>query len=136
MRHRRQDRPGPDRPGRPLDRDAGPSSAELARLSSGDIDGVAHDLGVSQADLRDVLPRGTDNTKLMEAMLRAHGLDTDQVAHLSPTVVRDLELTCTRCGAAKRCGRELAAGTANDHCHEFCGNADTFDALLDHRREA
>ncbi len=112
------------------------ASAELARLSRGDIDGIARDLGVSAADLRDIMPHGADNTGLMEAMMRARGLDAEHVAQLPPTVLRDLELTCTRCGAAKRCGRELAAGSANEHCHEFCGNADTFDALLEARRKA
>lgn len=111
------------------------ASAELARLSHGDIDGMARDLGVSQSDLRDVLPRGTDNTKLMEAMMRARGLDVDRVAHLAGAAMRDLELTCTRCGAATRCRRELAAGTADADCHEFCGNADTFDALRDDCRK-
>ena len=107
------------------------ASAEMARLAGGDIGGMARDLGVSEADLRDVLPRGADNTKLMEAMMRARGLDPEQTAHLSAAVMRDLELTCTRCGAVTRCRRELAAGTADAHCHEFCGNADTLDALLE-----
>ncbi len=107
------------------------ASAEMARLARGDIGGMARDLGVSEADLRGVLPLGADNTKLMAAMMRARGLDAEQAAQLSAAVMRDLELTCTRCGAVARCRRELAAGTAEAHCHEFCGNADTFDALLE-----
>ncbi len=109
------------------------ANAEMARLSRGDFAGMANDLGVTEADLREVLPRGADNTRLMDAMMRARGLDPAQAAHLSAAVMRDLELTCTRCGAVTRCRRELAAGTAAAQCHEFCGNADTFDALLEDR---
>ena len=107
------------------------ASAELALLSRGDISRMAHDIGVTEADLRDVLPRGADNTVLMEAMMRARGLDPAEVAHLSGTVMRDLELTCTHCGAVRRCRREIAAGTAAEHCDEFCGNAYTLDVLLE-----
>jgi hypothetical protein len=107
------------------------ASAEMALLSRGDISGMAHDIGVTEADLLDVLPRGVDNTALMEAMIRAHGLDPTDAAHLSAAVMRDLEITCTRCGAVTRCRRELAADTAAARCHQFCGNADTFDALLE-----
>ena len=111
------------------------ATAEMALLSRGDISGMAHDLGVTESDLREVLPWGADNTRLMEAMMRARGLDPAQIAHLSAAVMRDLELTCTRCGEVTRCRRELAAGTAAAHCEEFCGNADTLEALLaDHAK--
>jgi hypothetical protein len=102
---------------------------ELACLSNGDIAGMAHDLGLAETDLRTLLPRAADNTLLMEAMMHARGLDAADVARLAG-VMRDIELTCTRCGAVTRCRRELAAGSAELHCHEFCGNAETFDALL------
>jgi hypothetical protein len=112
------------------------ASAEMARLSRGDLDGMAHDLGVTEADLREVLPRGTDNTVLMEAMMCARGLDPAEVAHLSATVIRDLELTCSHCGEVRRCRREIAAGTAAEYCDEFCGNAYTLDVLLTDRAKA
>lgn len=102
---------------------------EVAYLSCGDIAELAHDIGVTEADLREVLPRAADNSPLMDAMIRAHGLDPEKVAALSATLMRDLELTCTRCGKVGRCRQELAAGTAAEHCGEFCGNADTFAAL-------
>lgn len=109
------------------------ANADMARLFRGDITGMANDLGVTEADLREVLPRGADNTRLMDAMMRARGLDPAEVAQQSAAVMRDLELTCTRCGAVTRCRRELAADTAAEHCHAFCGNADTLDALLEER---
>lgn len=104
--------------------------SELATLSRFDLDYMAADLGITEADLRDVLPRAADNSLLMDTMMRARGLDPAVVRASCAALMRDLELTCTRCGAATRCRNELAEGTAVAHCHEYCGNAETFAALL------
>ena len=104
--------------------------AELGRLSRDDIAVMATDLGLSESDLCDVLPRNTDNTPLMDGMLRARGLDPDAVRRSLTPLLRDLELSCTRCAATGRCRRELQAGTAAEHCHDFCPNADSIDDLL------
>ena len=103
---------------------------ELARLSGSDVAAMAADLGLSEADLRDVLPRATDNTLLMDRMIQARGLDPVTVRRSLAALVRDLELTCTRCPDTARCRRELNAGTAAARCHEYCPNADTLDDLV------
>ncbi len=103
---------------------------ELAHFSREDIAAMATDLGMTEADLRDVLPRGADNTLLMDSMMRARGLDPDDVRRSLSPLVRELELACTRCTATGRCRRELAAGTAAARCHTFCNNADAMDDLL------
>jgi hypothetical protein len=107
------------------------AAEELERLSRGDLSDMARDLGLAESELRNLLPRAADNTRLMDAMLRARGLDPEQIARRSAPLMRDLELTCTRCGAVTRCRRELAAGTAAGHCHAFCANAGTMDAILE-----
>jgi hypothetical protein len=99
-------------------------------LTASDLELMACDLGVTQADLRDVLPRAEDNSLLMGGMMRARDLNPDQVRRQVAALVRDMELTCTRCSAARQCRRDLAAGTAAEHCHEYCGSAETFDDLL------
>ena len=104
---------------------------ELGRLSRDDIAVMASDLGLSTSDLCDVLPRGSDNTLLMDRMLEARGLDPEEVHRSLTPLLRDLELTCTRCAATGRCRRELQAGTAAQHAHDFCPNADTVDNLLE-----
>lgn len=104
---------------------------ELGRLSHDDLEIMASDLGMSPSDLCDVLPRGSDNTLLMDGMLQARGLDPDEVRRSLTPLLRDLELACTRCAATGRCRRELQAGTAAQHAHEFCPNADTIDDLLE-----
>jgi len=102
---------------------------ELDGLTGSELESMARDLGVTQADLKDVLPRAADNSLLMDGMMRARGLDPDQVRRKVAALVRDMELTCTRCGAATRCRADLATGRAAEHCHEYCGNAETFDDL-------
>jgi len=99
------------------------------RLSDTDLEMIANDLGVTQADLLDVLPRAPDSSLLMDRMMAARGLNPDQVRGSSSALVRDLELTCTRCNAKRRCERDLKAGAA-EHCHEYCGNAEMFDGML------
>ena len=103
---------------------------ELSHLSRDDIAAMATDLGMTEADLRDVMPRGADNTLLMDCMIQARGLDPEVVRRSLTPLMRELELTCTRCTSTARCRRELAAGTAAARCHEFCHNADVMDDLL------
>jgi hypothetical protein len=105
-------------------------NSEVARLSRGDIAAMAADLGLSEADFRDVLPRTADNGMLMDRMILARGMDPTAVRHSLAALVRDLELICTRCPETTRCRRELDAGTAAEHCHQYCLNAVTFDDLV------
>lgn len=104
---------------------------ELGLLSNDDVVLMASDLGLSRAELCDILPRGADNTRLMDRMLLARGLDPDKVRRSLTPLLRDMELACTRCTATGRCRRELQAGSAAEHCHDFCANADTIDDLLE-----
>ncbi len=103
---------------------------DLSALTRGDLGIMAADLGITEADLREVLPRTSDNSLLMDQMMVARGLDPDRVRRSCASLVRDLELTCSRCGSSHRCRRDLAAGTAAEHAHEYCGNAETFGELL------
>jgi hypothetical protein len=106
---------------------------ELAGLSHSDLDCLASDLGLSEADLRGVLPVVTDHSDLMDQMMRARGLDPDQVRRSFSNLVRSMEVACTRCADVRTCRRELSAGTADAHCHEFCVNADQMDELIEAR---
>lgn len=105
----------------------------VAGLSNGDLRNLAADLGVTQADLLHVLPEGTPPRDLMDQMIRAHGLDPAVIRALPTAMVRDLEVTCSRCGNASRCERDLKAGQAAVNSHKYCGNAPAFDAMIDAR---
>ncbi len=106
-----------------------PLRDELAGFSRAEFSHLASDMGVTETDLQSLSANAPDNTVLMQGMMRARGLDPEKVRDHYITLARDIERVCTICRNAKRCRRELAAGTAGMHCHEFCPNVRTFDDL-------
>lgn len=104
----------------------------LADVSQAELSHMAEDLGLSRDDVVALATHATNNTALMEGMMRAHGLDPAATQDIFPTLLRDIERVCSRCRDAKRCRRELAAGTAAEHAHKFCPNAGTFDDIADY----
>jgi uncharacterized protein DUF6455 len=63
--------------------------------------------------------------------MRARGLDPEEMRRGFSMALRDAERVCSGCRNTGRCRRELDAGTAAAHCHEFCPNAATFDYLVE-----
>ena len=104
---------------------------EVAAMSRMDLHYLAADLGITEADVREVVPRVTDHSDLMDKMMRARGLDPDAVRRSFSALVRDMEVTCARCRDDRICRRELESGTAAQYCHDFCANATAMDALLE-----
>lgn len=104
--------------------------SELATLSRSDLQRLATDIGVTDADLLDVVPMIGDHSELMDQMIRARGLDPAQLRRAFGSMIRDMEVTCARCGDSRLCRSELEAGTAAASCHEYCGNARAIDELL------
>lgn len=82
----------------------------LSDLMRSDLGLMAADLGITEADLREVLPRAADNSLLMDRMMTARGLDPDRVRRSCASLVRDLELTCSRCWSAGRYRRRTRPG--------------------------
>jgi len=113
-----------------------PVGSDLATFSREDLRHMAQDLSIAETDLQSMSASHHDNTALMEGMIRARGLDPDHLRHASATLLRDVERVCTQCPAARRCRRELAAGTAATHCHEYCPNAGTFDDLIEYHTQS
>jgi hypothetical protein len=103
---------------------------EMAMMSHADLQLLATDIGVTEADLRDILPRIGDHSELLDRMLMAHGLDPSEVRRAFAGVIRDLEATCARCRETGVCQRALESGTATARRDAFCPNADSIDALL------
>jgi hypothetical protein len=101
-------------------------------MSRDELRGLASDLSLSEGDLAALSTTLNDNTALMEGMMRARGFDPSQVRRSFGTLMRDVERVCSLCRATGRCRRELDAGTAAAHAHEYCPNAATFDDLTDH----
>lgn len=112
-----------------------PPGIDLADFSRAELRHMAEDLSLAESDLLAMAAQGRDNTTLMEGMMRARGLDPDQVRYAFVMLARDAERVCTGCRATRRCRRELDTETAALHCHEYCPNAHTFDDLISYYRE-
>lgn len=112
-----------------LERHLGPVD-ELSRLSEQDLHLMSTDLGISETDLQTAANFAQECTPEMTAMMRAAGLDPEAVQQNFHNIMRDVQITCIACRNRAHCARELAAGRARDTYHEFCGNAEIFDELL------
>jgi ribosomal protein S14 len=108
---------------------------ELGQCSPEDVSQIARDLGVSSIELRELANKGPHAADLVQKMLVALHVDPKVIADTDPLVMRDLQRLCINCGDKKRCERELAAGTAAEHFHEFCPNALTLDALFEQKNQ-
>ena len=123
--------------GRVLDwvREHTPPGVDLAALSREELRRIANDLSLNDSDLMVLATSGRDNTCLMIGMMRACGLEPDQLRLSFGTLLRDIERVCTSCRVAGRCRRELEAGTAALHYREYCPNSGTFDDLITCKNE-
>jgi hypothetical protein len=98
-------------------------------LSREQLQRISADLSLAESDLMSLSTGARDNTVLMERMMRAHGIDREDVMYGQATLLRDMERVCTFCDHTRRCRREHDAGTAFQHCNEYCANAATFEDL-------
>ncbi len=101
---------------------------ELAHLSNADLQFLAADIGVSEADFRQIAPRISDHSDLMEDMMRARGLDPEVIRKRFSALVRDMEVTCALCPSPLTCRYGMENGTAQ-YFHDFCPNAEIMDTL-------
>jgi hypothetical protein len=102
---------------------------EMREMDAANFDQIAGDLRISSADLEQLVRQGPHAADELPKMLRALGIDQTDLARTETLVLRDMERVCSLCGHKRRCGHELAAGTATAHYEEFCANAPTFDGL-------
>lgn len=105
------------------------AAAELDAFGPEDVARMAHDMGVSTSDLRDLVQRSAHAIDEAPKMMAALGLDPAAMRNYDPALMRDIEVGCARCGAKGQCNEDLEAGTAGEHYKEYCVNAGTFSAL-------
>ena len=102
---------------------------EMREMDAASFDQIASDLRISSADLEQLVRQGPHAADELPKMLRALGIDQADLARTETHVLRDMERVCSVCNHKRRCGHELAAGTAVAHYEEYCGNASTIDGL-------
>lgn len=95
----------------------------------GEFARIAHDLGVTPADLRSFVRQGPHSAEELPKLLKSLGIDEKAMARAQPRVLSDMQRVCSSCESKRRCHHEIAAGTAAEHYEEYCGNAGTVDAL-------
>lgn len=94
---------------------------------------LARDIGLPEDVLGRLVARGDRTDDQSRRLMYALELDMNKVRSFDSGVARDISVVCSECSATSRCQSELAAGTARKNYHEYCPNAETFDAL---RQEA
>lgn len=104
--------------------------AELRAAGPELLDQIARDSGAaSTQEFIEVVGSGPRGAALMADMAEALGVDLEAIRRESPRVARQMEISCSTCGAKPRCACELAEGTAARNADEFCNNAEVFKAL-------
>ena len=86
----------------------------------------AHYLGIPVAKLRWVSSYSPDPISLLERRMEALSLNPDEVAHIEPLTVRELQQRCVRCEKRGQCALDLADAFADpgwQSWRDYCPNA-------------
>jgi hypothetical protein len=93
---------------------------------------IAHDLGIPAAQLRWVSRYSPDPISLLERRMEALSLNRDDVTHIDPLTVRELQHRCVKCEKRGQCALDLADEVADPgwQCwRDYCPNAATLMPL-------
>jgi hypothetical protein len=105
------------------------TSGELGAMDRQELDRIAHDLGMTSDDLRDLAARGPDAAHLLYDRMRALGISRDDVEHAAQGLMRDLERTCSCCTVKGDCERDLADRPQDSTWQGYCPNAVSLESL-------
>ena len=101
----------------------------LAGLSDAEVEALAEDCGLSSHQLLALVKAGPHAADEMPAMMRALNIDPAEVEYRMRRVFRDMQITCNQCSSKDTCRNHLQQGKAERTFVEYCGNADTLNAL-------
>ena len=105
------------------------SLAELDTCGREEIERIAHDMGMSAAELRALASRGPDASDLLLQRMTALHLDPKEFAHTNGRLLQDLQRICTLCDSHRRCAKDLARDSCDAVWEQYCPNAGTLGAL-------
>ena len=98
--------------------------AALRSMGLHEIDELSGELGLSRAQLEDLVRAGPDAAAELERMIAALGLDPDTIQASHPAAMREMKALCATCGEKRTCRHALGEGTAAPRMASFCPNAD------------
>jgi hypothetical protein len=102
---------------------------ELMMLSRADVDRIAQDLGMTSDELQDFAARGVHASDEAPQMMKALGLDPNELERSQHSVYIDVLHNCAMCPDKGRCHHDIKTGEAEAHFEEYCLNAHTLNAL-------
>jgi hypothetical protein len=100
--------------------------AELDAMGPAESERVAHDVGLSQADLLSLTSQDEDSAELMERRLADSGIDIKSV---DPVLLRDMQRCCSQCDSKELCAHELDDKPKAANWPSYCPNEQTITAL-------
>lgn len=103
--------------------------AELDRLNSGELQNIAHDVGLSVPGLRAITEGNPDAAELLPRRMKALDLDPEEIVRSSPEISRDLQRVCSTCESYGRCLRDLDFDPEAELWERYCPNASTLQEL-------
>ena len=103
--------------------------AELDRLSSGELQHLAQDVGLSVPGLRAIAQGNPDAAELLPRRMSAIDLDPEALARRMPEISRDLQRVCSNCESYGRCLRDLDRDPEGAVWAGYCPNAPTLQEL-------
>jgi hypothetical protein len=105
------------------------SQSSLADCSAEALERMAHDIGVSSAELCKLATRGPESADLLSQRMTILDLDQNEIARTERATFQDLQRVCSMCDCKKRCARDLAHDPADPVWKGYCPNAQTLTAL-------
>jgi hypothetical protein len=105
------------------------SQSTLAECGAEGLERMAHDVGVSSAELYRLASRGAESADLLCRRMEVLDLDQDEVARVERATFQDLQRVCSMCDCTKRCARDLARDPADPVWKDYCPNTQTLTAI-------
>ena len=103
--------------------------SSLADCGAEALERMAHDVGVSSAELCKLATRGPESADLLLQRMKVLDLDQNEIARTERATFQDLQRVCSMCDCKKRCARDLAHDSADPAWKDYCPNAQTLTAL-------
>jgi hypothetical protein len=103
--------------------------SSLADCGNEALERMAHDVGVSSAELCKLATRGPESADLLLQRTKVLDLDQNEIARTERATFQDLQRVCSMCDCKKRCTRDLAYDPADPAWKDYCPNAQTLTAL-------
>jgi hypothetical protein len=99
---------------------------EVATLDSEELACIAHELGISTAELRVLANHDKNAADLLYRRMEQLRLDRN---HVDIAVLRDLQRCCSNCDLKQLCAHELEDKPTGATWPEYCPNVQTLAAL-------